>query len=479
MTAQQSRFGGAAAADWTADAVAPFEHPLPRFTKRVFTDLAIWMIGLGLLTGVAFPFFVLAFGVPTKYVLTVPFFLATIGAGLLVGATNHLLSSVVVRSRLRFMRSKMSTVEETLRNATYADDPTGCTPEKCLIPVDSEDEIGDAAASFNRLVEALARSQRATMVARGFAATISSHIELRALVDAALSDLEAAGEFDASGLCILRDGELVTAASSGLADPAGLAKSALVQRCYRTVETTTVELSAEVLVDAGMITFRPKSIVAFPLHIRQVPIGVVVLASSTPVSVDTEQLIRQLLPNFCVALNNALSHERLQKVAAIDPLTGLYNRRFGLERLSQDFSRSVRSKEPLGVILFDVDHFKAVNDTHGHEAGDRVLQTIADSVKAVLREGDTLIRYGGEEFLAVLPGAGDDDLRHLAERVRRVVEATVVVDGSAELRVTVSLGAVSFPNVDVADMDDLIRKADGAMYNAKKTGRNRLTLVEV
>ncbi len=455
-----------------------FQEPLPRLTKKVFTDLAIWNTGLGLLMGIVFPFFVIAVGVPTNYVLSAQFFCATIGAGLVVGATNQFLSRAVVGSRLRFMGSRMSKVEATLHDATMSNDETACTPEKCKITVDSDDELGDAAASFNRLVEALAESQRATRLAGNFATTLASHIELTPLVDAALNVLHGAGDYSASALCILRNGELVTAASSGIAEPDELADSELVQRSYRTLDTVKVDLPSDIRLDGGIVQFRPRSVVAFPLHIRLVPIGVVVLASTAPIGDRQDLLIQQLLPNFAVALNNALSHERLQRVAAIDPLTGLYNRRFGLERLSQEFSRSVRSNEPLGVVLFDIDHFKSVNDTYGHHVGDNVLKSIAKNVKGVLREGDTLMRYGGEEFLAVLPGAGEADLRAVGERMRRIVESSVTFESGTEVRATISLGGVSFPSADVADLEDLIRKADAAMYSAKKTGRNRLTLVD-
>ncbi|NND75584.1 MAG: GGDEF domain-containing protein [Ilumatobacter sp.] len=460
-------------------AESEFRNPLPRLTARVFSDLAIWMTGLGLVMGLVFPFFVMAFGVPSMYVVSFRFFVATIGAGLVVGATNHLLSRTVVGSRLRYMSSKMATVEQTLRDAMVSTDADQCTPEKCSIVVDSDDELGDAAASFNHLVEALAESHRATNLANSLATTLSSHIELTPLVEAALRVLHDSGGYDASALCIVRDGELVTVTSKGIADPAQLAGSELVQRAYRTLDTISVDLPTDIELDGGIVAFRPRSVVAYPLHVRFVPIGVVVLASTQPVDDRQMHNVQPLLPNFAVALNNALSHERLQRVAAIDPLTGLYNRRFGMERLSQEFSRSVRSKEPLGLLLFDIDHFKSVNDTYGHHAGDAVLTAIADGVKRVLREGDTLMRYGGEEFLAVLPGAGEADVRGLGERIRRVVESSVTIESNVEIHVTVSLGAVSFPSADVTDLDDLIRKADSAMYCAKQAGRNRLTFVDV
>ncbi len=451
-----------------------YSSPLPRLTKRVFSDLAIWMTGLGLIMGLAFPLFVVALGVPGRYVLTPKFFVATIGAGLIVGAANHFLSRVVVRSRLQFMRSKMATVEETLRESAFSDMSDRCTPQKCSIPVDSEDELGAVVASFNRLVEAQAASHRATVVASQFASVLSSHIELTPLIEASLRSLQSAGNFSASGLCLVRDGELTTVGTNGITDIDGLATSDLVSRAYRTLDMIELDLPEELRLDGGVVGFRPRSVVAYPLHIRLVPIGVIVLASTEPAVPEELQLIRQLLPNLAVALNNALSHERLQRVAAIDPLTGLYNRRFGLERLSQDFGRSVRSKEPLGAVLFDIDRFKAVNDTYGHEAGDQVLKAVADAVKEVLREGDTLMRYGGEEFLAILPGAGDADIGQLGERIRRVVESTTVMVGQQSISVTTSLGAVSFPSVNVTDMDDLIRQADTAMYEAKSAGRNRL-----
>lgn len=103
---------------------------------------------------------------------------------------------------------------------------------------------------------------------------------------------------------------------------------------------------------------------------------------------------------------------------------------------------------------------------------------MAASVKSVLREGDTLMRYGGEEFLAVLPAAGEADLRDASERMRRIVESSVIYESGSEVRVTISLGGVSYPKARADDLDDLIRMADAAMYSAKKAGRNRLTLMD-
>ncbi|MEX1294867.1 MAG: GGDEF domain-containing protein, partial [Candidatus Limnocylindrales bacterium] len=177
-----------------------------------------------------------------------------------------------------------------------------------------------------------------------------------------------------------------------------------------------------------------------------------------------------------LALTNATSHDRLERLAAIDPLTDAYNRRFGLVRLQEEFGRALRVEGPVGVLMVDLDHFKDVNDTFGHLAGDRVLHAVARSIRRVLREGDILIRYGGEEFLAVLPGASAADLGDLAERLRRAVSATEVPDREVRIRVTASVGAASYPEHDVSSASDLVEAADEALYVAKRSGRDRVSL---
>ena len=168
-----------------------------------------------------------------------------------------------------------------------------------------------------------------------------------------------------------------------------------------------------------------------------------------------------------------MNHEDLQRVSALDPLTGVYNRRFGLQRLTEEFGRSIRSSDPLGVLMLDLDHFKAVNDTYGHVVGDRVLQTVVFAVRQVLREGDVLMRYGGEEFVIVLPGAGRDDLVQMAERVRRAVSEAEIIEAGQRIPVTVSIGGSGLPDKNITKAQDLILVADAAMYSCKESGRDR------
>jgi diguanylate cyclase (GGDEF)-like protein len=167
--------------------------------------------------------------------------------------------------------------------------------------------------------------------------------------------------------------------------------------------------------------------------------------------------------------------QQLKREARTDALTGLRNRRALEEAAAAELKRAARTNTPLAVILGDVDHFKAINDKHGHDAGDRVIRAVGAHLTAVARESDSLGRWGGEEFLVILPGADEAAAVALAERMRAVIEAAPmpVPEGG---RLTISLGVASLPagKADAWAWDRLLQRADRSMYRAKKEGRNRV-----
>lgn len=126
--------------------------------------------------------------------------------------------------------------------------------------------------------------------------------------------------------------------------------------------------------------------------------------------------------------------------------------------------------------MIDIDHFKSVNDTYGHTIGDKILINMTRITKMALREGDILLRYGGEEFMVIMPGASRQDSEFVAERVRRMIEESSAQHGEHQISVTVSIGAVSSPETDVSDESKLIALSDKALYEAKEQGRNRVIL---
>ena len=168
------------------------------------------------------------------------------------------------------------------------------------------------------------------------------------------------------------------------------------------------------------------------------------------------------------------ANERLRHMSRTDALTGLENRRSIEKQLDMMFAHGERLSEPLSCVMFDLDRFKSVNDEHGHQAGDTVLKQFAAMLKHEAREIDIVGRYGGEEFIVLLPGTVLDAAVTFAERVRKQIEShTFVFDGGAIGR-TVSIGVAGWPHPRVTHCYGLVRAADDALYVAKETGRNRV-----
>ena len=163
--------------------------------------------------------------------------------------------------------------------------------------------------------------------------------------------------------------------------------------------------------------------------------------------------------------------ERLEAMLFEDPLTGLSNRRFILTQLAGAVSAARRHGRPLTIAIVDIDHFKSVNDTHGHAAGDRVLAAVAGSLREQLRAEDQLGRLGGEEFLALLPDAGASAAAAVAEKLRAEVAALRVEHDGLDTGVTVSIGWAAWEG---EPPEELMRRADEALYDAKRSGRDRV-----
>jgi diguanylate cyclase (GGDEF)-like protein len=169
-----------------------------------------------------------------------------------------------------------------------------------------------------------------------------------------------------------------------------------------------------------------------------------------------------------------VANKRLKKLSITDGLTELFNHRHVHELLRDEFERSRRSQEPIAVVMIDLDRFKAVNDTYGHPTGDVVLFETARILKETAREIDMVGRYGGEEFIGILPNTDEEEGARFAERVRTAVEAHVFRDEETELRMTCSSGVASFPVEGVDSPEELLKNADAALYLAKESGRNRV-----
>jgi two-component system cell cycle response regulator len=168
-------------------------------------------------------------------------------------------------------------------------------------------------------------------------------------------------------------------------------------------------------------------------------------------------------------------NRRLEALATTDPLTRVLNRRALLDRLTAECDRARRYDSSLALLLFDIDHFKEINDTAGHLAGDSVLRQLGALLADAMRKVDVLARYGGEEFVAMLPETSMEGAAVFAERLRERIAAQVFdIGGQRSVRLTVSIGLATFPSSGVASTDDLFARADEALYRAKSGGRNQV-----
>jgi len=197
-------------------------------------------------------------------------------------------------------------------------------------------------------------------------------------------------------------------------------------------------------------------------------LGAVVVLRQVVALLETRQLYRQVEErNQALAAANA----RLETLASTDPLTGLLNHRAFHARLDEEIARAERGGRPLALLLVDLDDFRTINNTHGHQAGDRALVAIAAALRGSLRAGDSAGRYGGDEFAAILPEADLPEALAVAERARAAVAGIALPAGDATIRATTSLGVAALPR-HARTRDELIAAADQAAYAAKDAGKD-------
>jgi len=254
------------------------------------------------------------------------------------------------------------------------------------------------------------------------------------------------------------------------------------------VNESAIELLLnEVFIISSQLSVSPKSYVVAGDHSKAIPsdavvpliyqgsfVGLLMVRSDDPSRVwaDNELLLLHTVADqLAVAVNQAHLFAQMQQQALTDGLTGCYNRRSFELQLERDLHLATRMRQPLSLVMLDLDHFKQINDQAGHDAGDVALRMLADTLRAELRAVDTAARFGGDEFVLILPQANHEGAQLVAERLRQRIEATIVPGFG---RVTASFGVASFPT-HASSRDTLVVAADRALYNSKNAGRNRIS----
>ncbi len=164
-------------------------------------------------------------------------------------------------------------------------------------------------------------------------------------------------------------------------------------------------------------------------------------------------------------------HEEIYRLTTVDGLTQIFNKRYFVEALDREIARASRYRRELSLVMFDLDHFKEVNDTHGHLAGDAVLKTLAHTIKTRIRTEDIFARYGGEEFAIILPEIDGHNGHQFAEKIRRIVETTDFIFEGTKIPVTISMGVATL-DLEEPAAAALVKRSDERLYEAKASGRN-------
>ncbi len=227
-----------------------------------------------------------------------------------------------------------------------------------------------------------------------------------------------------------------------------------------------------------------KSIVIMPIRYYDGPKGSLYLRTSRRVDRFSEndlKLCQVIIDGSAVALKNAhmfniIREEKalLEKMAVTDDLTRLYNHGFFVRRLGEEFKRAKRYNSVISCSMIDIDNFKGINDTYGHQTGDKVLQQTAKILKKSVRETDMIARYGGEEFAVILPQTAREDALRLAERIRNAIRDFRFDCLKEGEMITVSIGLTTYPHPEIRNIDDIVRKADDGLYKAKEDGKDRV-----
>jgi diguanylate cyclase (GGDEF)-like protein/PAS domain S-box-containing protein len=340
-----------------------------------------------------------------------------------------------------------------------------------------------------RLLEAERRARQQAEALQRLAATLSSTLELEQLLDLMLEYLEEFIPYDSASVMLVKGDKARVVAARGFPD---LAQALAVEvsltddRAFQeVVKTHRPVILADAATDPCFRglggTDYVRGWICAPLIVRSNVIGLLTVDNRQPGVYDEKDaaLVQTFAGHAALAVENARLYQEMRHMALTDGLTGLYNSRHFYRVLEQELLRSERYGHTFSLLMFDLDNFKSYNDRYGHLAGDDLLRELAGLIKGLVRRSDTAFRYGGEEFMLILPETSRPDALVLAERLRQAVQehAFVVREGIPLGRITISIGVATYPE-DARDVEGLVNAADMALLEAKKA-KNRVCTLAV
>ena len=435
----------------------------------------IYMLLMGLTIGILFvPLAQKFLGLPKEKAYTVEFFTITIISGLIVGGISYLILRITILARLKEFLKGIELISKNIFDYQMGQISTIRECKNCYVKIHSSDIIGHLATKYNFLIRIIRSEFFQHETLKEYSNLIGKAVQIEELNNNTVSFL--CRHLNLMGLQIYKttsNGELTLIKAKGV-------HTNLTNEMRKSLldildENKVREIKKELIVDYGTAKIEPKYTTFFPVKYFSKE-WLFVVYSNYYLTKERKSLITRVLNEYKKVYESAEIYEKMQDMAAIDELTGLYNRRFGMKRLQEEYKRALRMEKPLSLIMFDIDHFKKINDTYGHQAGDYILSTIGKIFSENLRSGDIVMRYGGEEFLCVLCNSRAEGAKKRAEEVREKIENFNFVYRDYKIPTTIS-GGISIFDIEKDKQktpEDLIREADEALYIAKRTGRNKI-----
>jgi diguanylate cyclase (GGDEF)-like protein len=335
-----------------------------------------------------------------------------------------------------------------------------------------------------QLYQALKRSAEQMKALYNVGRTVMSTLEIDGVLEAVVDGVTQLLGCESCSIMLIDDsGEYLTIrASRGIPEDVvknakrriGEGISGIVAKTGKPYFSTNVPKDTKTLA-VGSERYKSSSAICVPLVARGKVIGVMSTNNKkdSDFTLEDMNLLTLFASQAAMAIENARLHDKVHKSAITDGLTNLFVRSYLDQHLDSCISAAQRSSSQVGIIMLDLDHFKVINDTFGHQVGDEVLKGVAGIVRSSVRTSDFVGRYGGEEFVCVLADCDCGSLFYVAERIRRRVEEAQLQIGGRTLKITISLGLALFP-IDGETKEALLETADLALYRAKKEGRNRI-----
>ncbi|WP_051129526.1 GGDEF domain-containing protein [Hippea alviniae] len=443
--------------------------------KSIVKDSARLMILMGIFIGAAFiPFSEFVLKLPQEKVYSTKFLLSTISAGISVGLISFFVVNLTILRRLKEFENNIETITDNIFQYQTGKVKSIQECQNCYLKILSSDIIGRIATKYNSLIRVIRGQFWQHETLEEFSTKIST-INLtnklnKTILDFLISKLEILG----GEIYLLTSGDINLIHSSRTITNLTSAKKKSLIDIIENGKTVHLRNEEVEIVDFGTGKIRPKEVSYFPIkHGNKA--WLFAIYSNYLLSRERKSLIEKMLNEYKFAYESAEMYEKLQNMAAYDELTGIYNRRFGMRRINEEYKRALRSKSALFFLMFDIDHFKKINDTYGHQAGDYILASFGRILSENLRAEDIAMRYGGEEFLCVIGNSGIEDAVKKADTIRKIVEESTFKWNDINIKITVSGGVSALnPSQDTKTPEDAIKEADEALYQAKRNGRNRI-----